>query len=63
MQDQIIYTFMPPVLNKPVHGLLKTDRSIRANRIVALTEIAVTRQLLGSDTGYFVTTATGSDTL
>ena len=62
MQDQIVYTFIPPVLNNSVHGLLKTDHSIRTNRIVVLTESTVTRQLLGSDTGYFVITASGSDT-
>jgi hypothetical protein len=60
MQDQFIYTFLPPVLNKPVHGLLETGRSIRTNRIVAMTESAVTRKLFGSDTGHFVTTASGS---
>ena len=62
MQDQIVYTSrsVPPVLNKPVHGLLETGRSIRTNRIVAMTESAVTRKLFGSDTGYFVTTASGS---
>ena len=60
MQDQIIYTFIPPVLNKPVHGLLETGRSIRTNRIVAMTESAVTHTLFASDTGYFVITASGS---
>jgi hypothetical protein len=60
MQDQIVYTFIPPVPNKPVLKLRETGRSIRSNRIVAMTESAVTRKLCGSDTGHFVTTASGS---
>lgn len=60
MQDQIIYTFIPPVLNKPVHGLLETGRSIRTNRIVAMTESAVTHTLFASDTGNYLTTSSGS---
>ncbi len=57
MQDQFIFTFIPPSLNKPVHGLPDTGRPIRINRIVAMTESPVTRKLFGPDTGNFVTTA------
>ncbi|MEI7846280.1 MAG: hypothetical protein WCK35_10795 [Chloroflexota bacterium] len=60
MQDQFICKFIPPALNKPVHEMLDTGRSIRTNRIVAMTESAVTHTLFASDTGYFVFTASGS---
>ena len=60
MPDPIIYTFLPPILNKPVHGLLETGRIIRTNRIVMLEESQVTHTLLGPGSGYFATTASGS---
>jgi hypothetical protein len=60
MPNTTIYTFIPPILNKPVHGLLETGRTIRTNRIVMLEESQVAHTLLGSGSGYFVTTASGS---
>ncbi len=60
MQDQFICTFISPALNKPVHEMLDTGRSIRTNRIVAMTESAVTHTLFASDTGNYVTKASGS---
>jgi hypothetical protein len=60
MPDPIIYTFLPPILNQPVHGLLETGRTIRTNRIVMLEESRVAHTLLGSGSGYFATTASGS---
>jgi hypothetical protein len=38
MPDPIIYSFIPPILNKPVHGLLETGRTIRTSKIVMLEE-------------------------
>jgi hypothetical protein len=60
MPNPTIYTFLPPVLNQPVHGLLETGRTIRTNRIVMLEESQVVQKLLGPESGYFVTTASGS---
>lgn len=60
MPDPILYTFLPPILNQPVHGLLETGRTLRTNRIVMLEKSQVAHTLLGSGSGYFVTTASGS---
>ncbi len=60
MPNQTIYSFLPPSLNKPVHGLLETGRTIRTSKIVMLEESRVADTLFGSGSGYFVTTASGS---
>lgn len=59
MPDPTIYTFIPPVLNKPVRGLLDSGQTIRTNRIVMLEESTTARTLFGPHTGYFATTASG----
>lgn len=60
MPDQTIYSFLPPILNKPVHGLLETGRTIRTSKIVMLEEIRAADTLFGRGSGYFITTASGS---
>lgn len=40
MPDPTIYTFLPPVLNKPVRGLLDSGLTIRTSRIVMLEDSA-----------------------
>jgi hypothetical protein len=60
MPNQTIYTFLPPILNKPVHGLLETGHTIRTSRIVILEESRVAYTLLGSGNGWFITTSSGS---
>ena len=60
MLDQIVHTFALSVLNKPVHEMFDTGHSIRTKRITVMTESAATCKMPGSDTGYFVTTASGS---
>jgi hypothetical protein len=60
MPEPTIYTFLPPILNKPVHGLLETGRTIRTNRIVIMEESRGAHALLGPGSGYFVTTSSGS---
>lgn len=60
MPNQIIYTFLPPILNKPVHGLLETGRTIRTSKIVMLEESRTADTLFGRGSGYFVTTSSGS---
>ncbi len=59
MPDPTIYTFVPPVLNKPVRGLLESGQSIRTSRIVMLEESATARTLFGPHAGYFAITASG----
>ncbi len=59
MPDPTIYTFVHPVLNKPVRGLLESGQSIRTSRIVMLEESATVRTLFGPHTGYFATSASG----
>ena len=60
MPDPTIYTFLPPILNKPVHGLLESGRTIRTQRLAMITENIVASGLPAQQTGYFVTTANGS---
>ena len=60
MPEPTIYTFLPPILNKPVRGLLETGQTIRTNRIVIMEESRVAHALLGPGSGYFVTTSSGS---
>ena len=60
MPDPTLYTFLPPVLNKPVHGMLETGQTIRTSRIVILEASRVADTLLGAGSGYFVTTSSGS---
>ena len=60
MPDKTIYTFFPPVLNKPVHGLLESGRTIHTQRLAMITENIVASSLPAQQTGYFVTTANGS---
>ena len=60
MPDPIIYSFLPPVINKPVHGLLETGRTIRTSKIVILEESRASGALFGYGSGYFITTARGS---
>ncbi len=60
MPDPIIYTFLPPILNKPVHGLLETGRTIRTSKIVMLEESRTADTLFGRGSGWFVTTSSGS---
>ena len=60
MPDKTIYTFFPPVLNQPVHGLLESGRTIRTQRLAIITENIVANNLPAQQTGYFVTTANGS---
>lgn len=59
MPEPTIYTFHPPIINKPVRGLLETGQTIRTNRIVIMEESRVAHALLGPGNGYFVTTASG----
>jgi hypothetical protein len=60
MPEPTIYTFLPPLLNKPVRGLLETGQTIHTNRIVIMEESRVAHALLGPSSGYFVTTSNGS---
>ena len=60
MPDPIIYSFLPPILNKPVHGLLETGRTIRTSKIVMLEESRTADTLFGRGSGYFVTSSNGS---
>lgn len=60
MPNPTIYTFFPPMLNKPVRGLLETGQTIHTNRIVMIEESRVAHTLLGPGSGYFVTTSSGS---
>lgn len=60
MPEPTIYTFLPPILNKPVRGLLETGQTIRTNRVVIMEESRVAQAILGPGSGYFVTTSSGS---
>jgi hypothetical protein len=60
MPDRILYTSLSPVPNKPVHGLLETGRTIRTKRVAVMTESVIAHPLWGPQTGYFVTTISGS---
>jgi hypothetical protein len=60
MPNQTIYSFLPPILNQPVHGLLETGRTIRTSKIVMLEESRVADTLFGPGSGYFITTSNGS---
>jgi hypothetical protein len=60
MPKPTIYTFLPPVLNKPVLGLLETGQHIRTSKIVIIEESRVVRTILGEERGYFITTERGS---
>jgi hypothetical protein len=60
MPDPIIYTFLHPILNKPVHELLETGRTIRTSKIAVLEESRTVDTLFGHDSGWFITTASGS---
>ena len=57
MPDTTLYTFLPPSLNKPVHGLFSSGQTIRTSRIVMIEASLTARTLLGSQSEYFVTTA------
>jgi len=60
MPEPTIYTFQPPVLNKPVLGLFDTGQAIRTSKIVMLEESRIAQALLGAGSGYFITTQSGS---
>jgi len=60
MPNKTIFSFLPPSLNKPVHGLLETGCTIRTSKIVMLEESRVADTLFGPGSGYFVTTSSGS---
>jgi hypothetical protein len=60
MPNQTIYSFLPPVLNQPVHGLLETGRTIRTSKIVMLEESRTADTLFGHGSGWFITTSNGS---
>ncbi len=59
MPDPLIYTFIPPTLNKPVHGLLETGRTIRTSKIVMLEESRTADTLFGHGSSWFITTSSG----
>ena len=60
MPDTTIYTFSPPTLNKPVHGLFSSGKTIRTRRIVMLEASVTVHSPFGSQSGYFVTTIRGN---
>lgn len=60
MPNPIVYTFLPPMLNQPVHGLLETGRTIRTRRIVVLEEGRVAQASPDPGNSYFATTSSGS---
>lgn len=60
MPDRIIYTFLPPVINQRLSGLLENGQIIRISRIVMLEESQIAHALLGPQSGYFATSKNGS---
>lgn len=60
MPDRIIYTFLPPVINQRLSGLLENGQIIRTSRIVMLEESQIAHALLSPQSGYFATSKNGS---
>jgi hypothetical protein len=60
MPDTTLYTFLPPSLNKPVHGLLMSGQTTRTRRIAIIEASVTVHSPFGSQSGYFVTTTRGN---